>query len=356
MQEQFDHLIKKLLTNEITPGEKRELFNLLQQNQELNDVYKSLYAAQVEQTEDDRTEAQQAYAAHFARMQVAGAFDETSRETSYTKVIPLYRRKAFVWAALFVLLIGTATFYWSQYNGQPEAKPGNIVSTKKGSKSQIVLPDGTKVWLNADSRLSYEGDFTGSTREVTLTGEGFFEVVKNKSHPFIIHTANFDIKVLGTTFNVRSYPHEATTETALIEGKIEVTLHNQSNNKIILEPNKKLVVANVLPGEKKETTDETQEEVPMLAITSLRMSKDNSMPTETSWMQNKLAFDNETFDKVASMIERWYNVEILIQNEGLKHKRFTGYFEGNSLQEVLEALHLSGGISYKISGEKVFVQ
>ena len=355
MQERFDHLIKRLLTNEITPSEKRELFSLLQQNQELNEAYKALYAAKPTQTDDDRIEAQQAYAAHFAKLQVAGAFEE-EKIISLPTVVPFHKRRSLQWAAIFLLVIGGATFFYSSPEpGGTLTKPGNIVSTKKGSKSQVVLADGTRVWLNADSRLAYEGDFTGTTREVSLTGEGFFEVSKDKTRPFIIHTSSLDIKVLGTTFNVRSYPDETTAETALIEGKIEVTLRSQSNNKIVLKPSEKLVVANVPAGKmKKEVNPEA--DIPMLTISAFRSKEENGVPAETSWMQNKLVFDKEALDKVASMIERWYNVEVIIENDSLKRKHFTGYFEGNSLTEVLEALHLSGGIKYKVTGEKVFIQ
>jgi transmembrane sensor len=118
------------------------------------------------------------------------------------------------------------------------------VGTKKGSKSHIVLPDGTNVWLNADSKIIYPGNFQGETREVSLVGEAFFDVVKNVNKPFIIHTGTMDVKVLGTAFNVRSYPGEMTTEASLLRGLIEVTLNGTEKKKILLKPNEKLTVLN----------------------------------------------------------------------------------------------------------------
>src|SRR4029078_631833 len=100
----------------------------------------------------------------------------------------------------------------------------NTVSTKRGSKSKVQLPDGTQVWLNADSRIAYNEKFQGNLREVTLEGEAYFDVVRDEKRPFVIHTAAIDIKVLGTAFNVRSYANEKNTETSLIRGSIEVTL------------------------------------------------------------------------------------------------------------------------------------
>lgn len=358
MEEKFNHLIKKLLTNEITVTERQELTWLLSENEELQELYQTLYAAQTQEKEEDKTVARQAYAAHFARMQAANVFQGLEKKTSEAIVIPFYRRKIVAWAAAVLLVVSSVSlYYWQQGLQKGVEQVGNIVSTRKGSKSQIVLPDGTKVWLNADSKLTYKGDFTTDLREITLTGEAFFEVAKDKGRPFIIHTPAVDIKVLGTTFNVRSYPHESTTETALIEGKIEVTLNQQGNNKIVLKPSEKLIVSNkVIPAGGKRKANDESTDTPMLTVSSLRYSENDSLPTEAYWMQNKLAFDNEAFEKVASKIERWYNVEIVFINDNIRQKRFTGFFEANTLQEVMEALRLSGGINYEIKGEKVVVK
>lgn len=124
----------------------------------------------------------------------------------------------------------------------------NSISTKCGSKSKIQLPDGSQVWLNSDSRLIYSESFTGDSREVQLSGEAYFDVAKDPRHPFVIHTSTIDVRVLGTTLNVRSYSNEKTTEAVLIHGSVEVTLHSDPAKKIILKPNDKLVVQNNIRG------------------------------------------------------------------------------------------------------------
>src|SRR6185437_15508137 len=131
-----------------------------------------------------------------------------------------------------------------QINHKPAEQGYNTVSTRPGSPSKIQLPDGSLVWLNADSRLTYRNADQGATREVQLTGEAYFEVAHDPVHPFLIHTATIDIRVLGTSFNVQCYGNERTTETSLFQGSVEVTLRSSPDKKIVLKPNEKLIVHN----------------------------------------------------------------------------------------------------------------
>jgi transmembrane sensor len=237
----------------------------------------------------------------------------------------------------------------------------NVVSTRPGSKSKVELPDGTQVWLNANSRITYTQNFMDSTREVQLTGEAFFDVMPAISQktgqkiPFIIHTSTIDVKVLGTAFNVRSYPGEKTTETALIHGSVEVTLHNNPGKKIILKPSEKLVVKNddtILVNNQIPVTDNE----PMMTLSRIRPYKgDTATNFETMWVTNKLAFENETFDRMLMEIERWYSVSIVLKNESLRTLHFTGVFENKSLNEVMEALSIAWKFRYEISNGQVII-
>src|SRR6185295_18900551 len=155
-------------------------------------------------------------------------------------------------------------------------------------------------------------------REVSLTGEAFFDVTKDSSHPFIIHTSVMDIKVLGTAFNVRSYPGDASTETSLIRGKVEITVKNRSNAKIYLNPNEKLTVLNNVTvnkitasqGPVKNASEKT------LSVDQLNYSPVDSTPIETAWVDSKLRFQkNETFKEVALKMERWYAVTIIFDDK-----------------------------------------
>ena len=227
------------------------------------------------------------------------------------------------------------------------------ISTKYNSKTSLVLSDGTKVWLNAGSSLSYDSTFNINLREVSLTGEAFFDVTKNKLKPFIIHTSKIDIKVVGTEFNVRSYATDKTTEASLIRGSIEVSFKDNPDNKILLKPNEKIVVDNngkfenvsknsLLAANKKIN------QVPGVAIKNLTYETKTGTIIETSWVENKLIFQDESFDEIAHQLERWYGVSIVFKNEQLKENHLTGNFTNETVRQALDALKLTAMFRYDI--------
>lgn len=234
----------------------------------------------------------------------------------------------------------------------------NTVSTNYGSKSKIQLPDGTQVWLNADSRLTYNENFQAPLREVHLSGEAYFDVAKDKERPFIIHTKTIDLKVLGTAFNLRSYANEKQTETSLIHGSLEIVLHNNPGKKIILTPNEKLIVQNdqSVSGRDGATPGKGRKNVPIMVLSRVHFQKEDSIASEVLWTKNKLAFDNENLENVASKIERWYDVRVNITHENLKQTAYSGVFEGESLEQVMEALQLTGNFKYTINKKEVLIK
>jgi transmembrane sensor len=242
------------------------------------------------------------------------------------------------------------------------SKPGaalasNTVSTRPGSKSKIQLPDGTLVWLNADSRLTYNDGFTGSAREVQLTGEAYFDVAKDKARPFLIHTPSVDIRVLGTVFNVRSYSNERNTETALFQGSVEVTLHNSPDKKIILRPNEKLTVRNNQASitEPSAVADKNHPDEPLMTLGKVHFQKKDSSITETLWTKNQLAFDGASLEEVGWQIERWYAVKVNIADQRLRNIHITAVFEDESLPQVMEALRMTGNFTYTIHKTEVTI-
>jgi len=241
--------------------------------------------------------------------------------------------------------------------GQAPLASGNFVSTKNGSKSKLQLPDGTQVWLNSGSNISYDNDFGGRTRQVRLTGEAFFDVVKDNARPFIIHTATVDIMVLGTAFNVRSYPEEKVTETSLIRGAVEVVLKANADKKILLKPNEKLIVSNDSTIVKYDSagTKDVRRNAAAMTLTQVHHLNKDSVASEVLWTKNKLVFDGETLGEVALKLERWYGVKVIIQGDELKNIEFTGVFDDDNLTEVLYALQLSGNFKYVIKRNEVII-
>ena len=230
----------------------------------------------------------------------------------------------------------------------------NTISTKRGSKSKIILPDGTHVWLNADSRLKYDENFQGNIREVELSGEAFFDVTRDETRPFIIHTATIDVKVLGTAFNVRSYAEEKNTETSLIHGSVEITLlKSPDKKKIILEPHDKLIVANIDPSAGNVVSTKTK--IPVMTLGKINFKHKDTLAVETLWTRNQLVFDNETLEDIAGKIERWYDINVNITNEKLKKESYTGRFDNIPLLDVMEALKHSGGFRYMINKKELTI-
>ncbi|MGC4234162.1 MAG: FecR family protein [Niabella sp.] len=264
-----------------------------------------------------------------------------------------YRRlKVWLAAASVALVAGLTAFYFFQA-GTALPKADNIVSTKKGSKTNLVLPDGTKVWVNADSKLTYDKGFGSNTREVTLTGEAYFDVTKDPSRPFIVHTPTLDVKVLGTAFNVRAYPNEASTQTTLLRGAVEVLLKNKKHEKILLAPNEKIIVQNAIPANDGHITIPNKTKT-AFELQNIAASKNNAAVVETEWTKNRLAFEQERIENLLPVLERWYNVTIELRHSA-KDIRYNGTFENDSLEDVLASLKAVGGFQYRIEKDKVVI-
>lgn len=226
-----------------------------------------------------------------------------------------------------------------------------IKETPKGVRSVFTLTDGTEIRLNADSRLEYPAHFSDSTREVFLIGEAFFDVSKDAAHPFIIHTKDMDIKVLGTTFNVKAYSNETLTETTLLHGAITVTLNNSSRRQIYLKPSQKLVFRNLRSDRRRESLNSTDIDTSMRQLTYFE--PDHATIIETSWTNNKLTFKNEDFSTLARSMERWYNVDISFDSENPKQLRFTGIIEKENIGDALKALQLTEKFNYTINDSAI---
>ena len=233
------------------------------------------------------------------------------------------------------------------------------ISTKYGSRSTIILPDSTVVTLNSGSYLKYPDRFTGKNRSVFLEGEAYFSVKPGQSNPFYVETANnLSIKVTGTRFNVKSFSDEKYIETTLVSGKIIIEKMDQQNRlqqQMIVKPNQMAVFD-------KETRqlmllDLTLEEEILVPNNSIRLEANPEVSQNvqilTSWKDEKLIFYNEPMQKLAIKLERWYNVEITLQDEELLDFHFTGTFANEGIEQALEALKLASSFKYKIDKNQI---
>ncbi|WP_158797033.1 FecR family protein [Pedobacter sp. L105] len=212
----------------------------------------------------------------------------------------------------------------------PHPDTYNSIVTPRGGQYQISLPDGTRVWLNASSSLKFPATFSGIERRVELNGEAYFEVAKNQHMPFKVVTAQQEVEVMGTHFNINSYSNEPTTRTALFEGSVRVAL-NSSGFFEILKPGQQ----SVIHGEKLELSDADTEET-------------------LAWKNGLFIFNDEALESIMRKVSRWYNVEVVYQNEAVRREVFGGSVSrfGN-VSEILRMLEITGNVHFEIEAHRI---
>jgi transmembrane sensor len=207
----------------------------------------------------------------------------------------------------------------------------NTLTTTRGEQVNVRLPDGTVVFLNAATTLKYPTSFAKmSKREVTITGEGYFEVFKNKTQPFIVTTAHQQIEVLGTHFNVNSYHDEPATKTTLLEGSVKISSVAGSE---ILKPNQQ----SILTGRKITVREVDTEEI-------------------VAWKNNEFLFKDDDFRTNMRKIARWYNIEVIYEDDAPNSFKLGGFSSrSTSLKTILKLMEQTGKVHFKIEGKKVYV-
>ncbi len=248
-----------------------------------------------------------------------------------------------------------------QYSADENKPAKESIITQNGSRTRSLLADGTTVWLNAGSKLVYENDFSGPTREVRLEGEAFFDVVKQTNRPFIVHTSGIDIRVLGTAFNVKSYPEDKNVETTLYRGRVQVLRREDSVSKAIqLIPNQKLIVPKQAAYKAVRLSEEKEslaKEIPAsFIITNIDSTKKESERFETAWLYSRLEFRGDGFEELAKKLERWYNVTIVFKDEKVKKLNFNGSFERETVEQAMGYLQATIPFNYKIENQEIFVE
>jgi len=361
------NLIAKKLAGEATAGDLKELESVLRLDPDLHYSLEALHDMWKKKSEQKPEEAEIAFQRHMDRMQTLGVDMGAPEMGSSLDIFPEpprrfmnWKRIAFAVSGFLLLTIG---FHFlsikSPASSLPQKQVWEVV-TRNGSKTNLLLPDGTTVWLNAGSRLVYDSLYGSRFREVTLSGEAYFDVVKNANKPFIIHTGKINIRVLGTVFNVKSYPGEKTIETSLIKGSIEVTFTSLPSKKIILKPNQKLVI------NKSETVSNTasnhviRASMPFISIQHLKRIGSDSTIAETGWMQNRLYFSDMSFHDLLKSMERKYGVSFKLSDVSLDTIHFTGSFQNETVPQALDALRLTAeksteDFTYEMQGNQVFI-
>jgi transmembrane sensor len=273
------------------------------------------------------------------------------------------RGRLFRWIAAASILVLIASVVLYLHMGRQSPVTPTVIVAARGSKKFMQLPDGSKLWLNAGSRVVFSNGFTPGNREMALEGEAFFDVKHDERHPFIIHTGRLDVRVLGTTLNVRAYPGDPTMETTLINGKVEIDVPGDGQSSIILHPNEKVTIAmdgTNFPAERPDSAIAGRAASTPIANSPVKFFRRPIEPdrtdgtiTETSWVSNKLVFRQETLAGMATRLERWYDVKIIFDNERFRNDTLSGTFPEEPLADVMHALQITAGFHYRIDKDTV---
>lgn len=251
-------------------------------------------------------------------------------------IIPKPRFNLSKWAQYAAIALIAIVMSWgvtTYYRGgqAEEVEKEFIVCADKGQRAALTLPDGTKVWLNSDSRLTYSNRYGQNERRVSLLGEGYFEVAKDLKHRFLVDAGTMEVEALGTVFNVKAYNEDKDVITTLFEGKVRATV--LSGQSVTLTPNQSVIF-------NKESSQ-------------VEYGNNKDATYAKVWRDNEIAFDNTTLAEMGKIIERSYNIKVYIKSEEIKQCRFSGIIKNNSLNNVFEIISLTAPINYKFVNDTV---
>ncbi len=216
-------------------------------------------------------------------------------------------------------------------SGITDANKNNELIIPKGGEYQVVLADGTKVWLNSASRLIYPQSFMGKERRVVLSGEAFFDVAHDAERPFIVETSRMNVKVLGTRFNVNDYDDNEEVSTTLVNGSVEIVSGDQQ-------------VFRLVPGEQAYGKENELEK------------REVNVRLYTSWIDGKFLFNNTELEEIAQQISRWYDVEIFFSSENVKKVRFTGAIvKFKPLDDLVRMIESTSQVRFSVKGKTIVI-
>ena len=271
------------------------------------------------------------------------AFENFRNRVESQKEIQSTSRRGFSLSALWryaavvaiIIAVGCISYWQGEVNVK-DTFADISVEAPLGSKTKLYLPDGTLVWLNAGSRMTYSQGFGVDNRKVELEGEGYFEVKRNEKIPFFVKTKDLQLQVLGTKFNFRDYPEDHEVVVSLLEGKVGLNNLLREEKEAVLSPDERAVL-NKANG--------------LLTVES------GTASNASQWTDGYLFFDEELLPDIAKELERSYNVKIHIANDSLKTFRFYGNFvrREQNIQEVLEALASTEKMQYKIEERNITI-
>lgn len=312
-KKKYNLLFEKYIRKEASVEEEQLLLSLLRQDKEIDHFL------------EDKIKNSDQYLDKETEQRIYKRIRAGKSQGKKTFVAAVSFRKAMQWAAVIILpLLSALVVYF--LTPDPLSGENVTITAPKGEKANITLADGSLVWINSGSTLTYHNDFNRKKRELFLDGEAYFEVTKDPKRPFIVHTRDMDIEALGTAFNVRAYLEEKHVSTILLKGKIKVDAQGQQR---VLTENQRVVIDK----------------------SALTFSTDKVFAADfIQWKDGNLYFENSSFDEIALTLSRVFNVEIRFVSERLRSMRFSGTLGNSSIRNALDVLSLTSSMHYEMNG------
>ena len=332
-EQEIDHIIWKVLSNEATPQEKKAL-----------DKWASLSEANKVSFEEMKaawsgTKFREDYgnqAAVFSK--INHQINEWQPDTIGPRIGRNSNWKRYIGIAASIVVVFMVVFVL--YHLGPEGSAGDLStaemvnkSNPAGQKSKIFLPDGSTAWLNAESHIQYLRDFTDSSRDVYLDGEAYFNVAHDAARPFRVHAGGMEVTALGTIFNVRSFDDDHQTLVSLIQGKVGVQARN--------------FYEVINPGEGISLDHEANSRAGSISKVKVDVAR------EVAWKDGVLIFDGQRIGAIVRTLEQWYGVDIDVQGSPDQNAKYYGKFKNENLENVLTGMQYGKPFKFEIKGRKV---
>lgn len=325
-EDYFWTLVSRYFSNEASEEDKEALATLLAESEARQQQWenaKQQWKATPKLPKHDRTRAKQLLLKGMAKSRQRDEVRDFERTLSRKRGTGQWLR----WGAA-CLLVSLSVFVYIRFEKiASENMPLlsiNKIEVPQGNVQKILLPDGTKVWLNAGSTLEYPEPFLA--RNVQLTGEGFFEVIRNEALPFTVKTKDLQVRVLGTSFNVKQYQQEAAA-VEVSSGSVRVSLEKDSLESTVLSPAEGVVL------------DTAHHKLIKSSLDLNRLA---------AWREGKLIFEDQPLQEIIPTLERWYQVQIVLSDESIGDRRFSGTFQQERLQNILQIMHHAICIDFEI--------
>lgn len=364
LDQDFNQLILKCIEGNASESEMQQLWAWVELNNENKKYYEHLRDIWISASVNKPMEDQQLENRWQDFKSKNNFVAEKQEESSEPKTLLLrFIRVAAIAIVIFALGAVMGKFYLND-RVPVQSREFYIVEAPRGAKSFVTLADGTKVWLNAGSRISYQRNYNQENRNIFLEGEAYFEVAKNKEIPFYVYSSGIVVKAIGTAFNVKAYPEEGIVETTLVEGSVSIESTGKTGikEKILMQPNQKASfykVSKEVVVEDKSVKIQDNEIAPIsikAKIERVELKKEVDTELYTSWKDKRWVFEKQRFEDFAVILERIYDIKVIYKDDELKNYRLSGSLQEENLEQVLQAIQFTIPLDFDIHHREVTVK